>query len=408
MRPSVVVVGGGAAGLAAAEMLGAEASVTLIERMPSPGRKFLLAGRGGLNLTHSEPIERFLSRYGAAEPWLRPAVEAFGPDALRSWCEELGQPCFTGTSGRVFPQAMKASPLLRAWLRRLDRLGVGIRTRCRMVGLEPDALLVEGPDGTERLQPDALLLALGGASWARLGSDGGWAPLLEAAGVAVSPFRPSNCGFSTTWSASFRDRHAGVPLKSVGLHFGGVVARGDVVVTRDGLEGGAVYPLSAALRDAIATDGSAGMLLDLRPDLDRDALAARLARVRSRESLSNTLRKALSLSPVATALLREGGDVPPPRDPAALASLVKAVPVVLTAPAPIDRAISTAGGVRREAVDHRFMLRARPGTFVAGEMLDWEAPTGGYLLQASIATGRAAARGTLDWLRRQTDEAASF
>ena len=395
----MVVVGGGAAGLAAAEILAEGADVTLIERMPSLGRKVLLAGRGGLNLTHSEPLARFLSRYGDAEAWLRPAVEAFTPDALRSWCEELGQPCFTGSSGRVFPRAMKASPLLRAWLGRLDRLGVRIRTRCRMVALEPDALLVETPDGPERLRPDAVLLALGGASWARLGSDGSWAPALGAAGIGLSPFRPSNCGFSAAWSAGFRSRYAGVPLKSVGLGFRGASARGDVVVTQDGLEGGAIYPLSGRLRDAIDAGGSAILMLDLRPALDRDALAARLARARGRDTLSNTLRKALSLSPAAIALLREAGDTPPPRDPAGLASLVKAVPVILTAPAPMDRAISTAGGVRRDAVDDRFMLLARPGAVVAGEMLDWDAPTGGYLLQASIATGRAAACGMLDWLR---------
>ncbi len=394
-----MVVGAGPAGLAAAEMLGAHAAVTLFERMPSPGRKFLVAGRGGLNLTHSEPASRFLSRYGAAESWLSPAVDGFGPDALRAWCEELGQPCFTGSSGRVFPRAMKASPLLRAWLARLDGLGVALRTRCRLLALEPDgALLLDTPDGVERLQPDAVLLALGGASWARLGSDGGWAPLLAGAGIAVSPFRPSNCGFRATWSDGFRTRFAGVPLKSVALRFGGAVSRGDLVVTADGLEGGAVYPLSAALRDAIEGEGSAVLALDLRPDLDRDALAARLRRVRGRESLSNTLRKALSLSPVANGLLREGGG-PLSRDPAGLAALVKAVPVTLTAPAPLDRAISTAGGVRRDAVDERFMLRARAGTFVAGEMLDWEAPTGGYLLQGAFATGRAAARGMLDWLR---------
>ncbi len=406
LRPSVVVVGGGPAGLAAAELLGGHAAVTLIERMPSPGRKFLLAGRGGLNLTHSEPLERFLSCYGAAEPWLRPAIDAFTPDALRKWCEELGQPCFTGTSGRVFPRAMKASPLLRAWLERLDRLGVERRTRCRLVALEPGgALLLDTPEGTRRLQPDATLLALGGASWARLGSDGAWAPVLAAAGVALSPFRPSNCGFRAAWSDGFRGRFAGVPLKSVGLHFGGAVSRGDVVVTADGLEGGAIYPLSAALRDAIGAGKDVVLSLDLRPDLDRNALATRLQRVRGRESLSNTLRKALSLSPVATGLLREGRQ-PPPRDPAGLAALVKAVPVILTAPAPLDRAISTAGGVRREAVDHRFMLRVRPGTFVAGEMLDWEAPTGGYLLQGAIATGRVAATGMLHWLQIAPDGAA--
>ncbi len=398
-QPAVAIVGAGPAGLAAAELLAPHAAVTLHDRMPSPGRKLLMAGRGGLNLTHSEPLDAFLARYGDARPWLEPAIAAFPPAALRTWSEGLGQSCFTGSSGRVFPRAMKASPLLRAWMARLDGLGVTLRTRSRLAALEPDGVLrLESPAGPERIRPDAALLALGGGSWARLGSDGAWRAVLAEAGIATAPLRPANCGFDAAWSDGFRQRHAGTPLKSVALHFEGHVSRGDLVVTAAGLEGGAVYPLAAPLRDAIARDGAALPVLDLRPDLPADALAARLARVRARESLSNTLRRALSLPPVAIHLLRETGPGPPPRDPAALAALVKSVPVRLVAPAPLDRAISTAGGVPQGAVDARYMLRARPGLFVAGEMLDWEAPTGGYLLQAAIATGRAAAGGLLAWL----------
>ncbi len=397
-RPAVAIVGAGPAGLAAAELLAPHAAVTVHDRMPSPGRKFLVAGRGGLNLTHSEPLPAFLARYGDAGAWIEPAIAAFPPTALRDWSEGLGQPCFTGSSGRVFPCAMKASPLLRAWLARLDGLGVALHTRSRLCGLEPDGTLhLDTQAGPERPRPDATLLALGGASWARLGSDGAWAALLADAGIPTAPFRPANCGFRTDWSDGYRARHAGIPLKSVCIRHGTATARGDLVVTADGLEGGAIYPLAAQLRDAIARDGAVTLALDLRPDLPAGALAARLARVRGRESLSNTLRKALSLAPVAIGLLREAGP-PPPRDPTGLAARVKSVPVRLLAPAPLDRAISTAGGIPRDAVDARFMLRARPGLFVAGEMLDWEAPTGGYLLQAAFATGRAAAAGMLDWL----------
>ena len=396
------MVGAGPAGLSAAERLAPHARVTLLDRMPSPGRKLLMAGRGGLNLTHSEPIAGFLGRYGAAESWLAGPIAAFPPDALRAWAEGLGQPCFEGSSGRVFPRAMKASPLLRAWLARLDGLGVTVRTRCRLSGFDGDAVRFDTPDGEEAATPDATILALGGASWPRLGSDGSWAGMLAQAGVMLAPFRPANCGFVAGWSPLFADRFAGTPLKSVALAHRGAVSRGDVMLTGAGIEGGAVYPLSASLRDAIAETGEARLTLDLRPDQDVAALAARLARVRGRESLSNMLRKALSLSPASIALLREAGV--PPRAPAALAALIKAVPLVLTATAGLDRAISTAGGVARAAVDDRFMLTARPGTFVCGEMLDWEAPTGGYLLQASLATGRAAADGLLAWHQ----EAAGF
>ncbi len=395
----MVVVGAGPAGLAAAERLAEAARVTVLDRMPSPGRKLLMAGRGGLNLTHSEPLARFCERYGAAEPWLAPAIDAFPPAALVAWAEALGQACFVGSSGRVFPRAMKASPLLRAWLARLEGLGVVLRMRCRLVGLAEPGLHVETPAGPERLTPDAVVLALGGASWPRLGSDGAWAPILAGAGIALAPFRPANCGFLAGWPPWFAARFAGTALKAVALSHGGAVSRGDLILTEGGIEGGAVYPLAAALRETIEAVGAATPLLDLRPDQGQDQLAARLARVRGRESLSNTLRKALSLSPASIALLRAGGETP--RSPAGLAARVKAVPLTLTATAGLERAISTAGGVVRAAVDGGFMLAARPGTFVCGEMLDWEAPTGGYLLQASLASGRAAADGLLEWLRRE-------
>ncbi|MBE7210594.1 MAG: TIGR03862 family flavoprotein [Gluconacetobacter diazotrophicus] len=413
-RAGTVVVGGGPAGLAAAELLSAAGTtVVLADRMPSLGRKLLMAGRGGLNLTHSEPVDRFLDRYNDARPWLEPAINRFGPAELRAWCEELGQPCFTGSSGRVFPRAMKASPLLRAWLRRLDERGVAVRFRHRLVGFAgPTEPLFETPDGPVALPADAVVLALGGASWRRLGSDGAWAELLAELGVAPAPFAPSNCGFRIGWSAPFAERFAGEPVKSVALRFNDRAARGDLVVTADGIEGGAVYPLSGALRDAIGRDGGATMLLDLRPDMEEAALAARLKRVRPRESLGNALRKALSLSPVAVGLLRETGAASS-RQPDALARAVKAIPLRLVAPADLDRAISTAGGVRWEALDGRFMLRARPGLFCCGEMLDWDAPTGGYLLQGSISTGRAAAEGVLEWLadgraRVAADDAAAY
>jgi len=398
-RPHVAVGGAGPAGLAAAERL-AEAGcrVTVLERMPSPGRKFLMAGRGGLNLTHSEPPERFLERYGDSAPWLADALQAFPPAAMIAWAEGLGQPCFVGSSGRVFPRAMKASPLLRAWLGRLAQTEVTLRLRTRITGLDDRLLRLDTPDGPRTLAADAVILAFGGASWARLGSDGAWAALLPPEDLA--PFRPANCGFVAAWSDAFRGRFAGTPLKNVALRFEGAGARGDCVVTRAGLEGGAVYALSAPLRDRIERTGTATLRLDLRPDQSAEALAARLSKLRGRESLSNGLRKALALPPVAVALLREGSDGPPPRAPDALAALVKNLPVRLTATAPLDRAISTAGGLRREALDPRFMLRRRPGLFAAGEMLDWEAPTGGYLLQASIATGRAAAEGAMHWLRQ--------
>lgn len=396
-QDAVAVVGGGPAGLAAAEVLAAAGrSVTVYERMPSPGRKLLMAGRGGLNLTHGEPLEAFLGRYHPAGS-LDAAITAFPPDALRAWCANLGEPTFVGSSGRVFPKSFKASPLLRAWLARLDGLGVAIRTRHRLVGLGPDLLFV-APDGPVRVRPAATLLALGGASWPRLGSDGSWVPLLEGLGAEVAPLRPANAGFAVAWSAVFRERFSGAPLKRVALAFGDAAVRGEALVTADGLEGGAVYALSRPLREAVESDGHARLRVDLRPDLTREDLARRLSAARPGDSTSARLRKAAGLSPVAAGLLREAAGTALPADADKLAGLIKAAPLTLTASAPIARAISTAGGVRLSGLDDRAMLRGHPGLFLAGEILDWEAPTGGYLLQGAVSGGRAAAAGMLDWL----------
>ena len=398
---TVAVIGGGPAGLMAAEVLAAGgATVTVYDRMPSLGRKFLLAGRGGLNLTHSEELARFLQRYGPAEDKLRPAIEALPPDAVRAWCEALGQATYVGSSGRVFPVAMKASPLLRAWLGRLADMGVEFRTRRRWLGWDDEGRLIfEAPGKEEAVAADATVLALGGASWPRLGSTGDWEELLVEKGVAVSPLKPSNCGFLVDWSDAFRRRFEGQPLKRVALSVGGAGVRGEALITARGIEGGAVYALSAPLREAIANAGTAEMSIDLRPDVSLADLAARLARPRGKQSLSTFLRKAANLSPVEIGLLHEAAHASlSGLNPMALAALVKSVPLRLTGVAPIETAISTAGGVAWDAVDAHLMLRGVPGVFVAGEMLDWEAPTGGYLLQACLATGALAARGALQWL----------
>ena len=396
----------------AAEVLSrAGARVTLYDRMPSAGRKFLLAGRGGLNLTHSEDIDSFMARYGDAAALLRPAVNRFSPTDLRAWCQGLGQETFVGTSGRVFPVSFKASPLLRTWLQRLDAAGVVFRPRHRWTGWNFDGTLgFETPDGRFALVADATVLALGGASWPQLGSDGSWVRTLSKNGVAIEPLKPSNCGFTVPWSAPFRDRFEGRPLKGISLSFQGRTIRGEAIVTRDGLEGGGLYALSAPLRDAVDRDGAADLRIGLRPDLAATEIMARLAATRSRSphgagqkaSLSTVLRKALKLSPVAIGLLQEAAHAG--RYPLsglsveALATLIEAVPVPLTGTAPIARAISTAGGIAAEALDGGLMLRRRPGVFAAGEMLDWEAPTGGYLLQACFATGAAAGAAALAWL----------
>ena len=403
----VAVIGAGPAGLMAAEVLAAAGvRVTVYDRMPSAGRKFLMAGRGGLNLTHSEDLPAFLGRYGDAAASLRAAIEAFPPSAVRAWCEGLGQDTFVGSSGRVFPKSLKASPLLRAWLRRLAAAGVGFAFRHHWIGWDTSGRLqFDAPDGHVGIDADAIVLALGGASWPRLGSDGGWIDALTRAGVAVAPLRPANCGFIANWSDVFRDRFEGQPLKRIELSFRGERVRGEAVITRNGLEGGAVYALSAALREAIAASGEAVLHIALRPDLSAAELQQRLAAPRGKQSLSTFLRKAVNLSPPAIGLLNEAAASASLRlasmDAAALAALINAVPVRLVGTASIDRAISTAGGISFAALDEHFMLSLRPGTFAAGEMLDWEAPTGGYLLQASFATGAAAARGVLGWFARK-------
>jgi uncharacterized flavoprotein (TIGR03862 family) len=361
----------------------------VFDHLPSPARKLLIAGRGGLNLTHSEPLERFLDRYGVSRARLEPVIRDFPPQALVAWCEGLGQATFIGSSGRVFPKAMKASPLLRAWLARLDGMGVALRSRHRWAGFTGDgALRFETPGGEALERPAATVLALGGASWPRLGSDGGWVRLLPD--CAIAPLRPSNMGFAVAWSAHLRTRFAGAPLKRIALTFGDTTVRGEAVLADGGIEGGAVYALSAPLREAIAAHGSATLRIDLRPDVPRDEMARRLAMRPGAVSLSNHLRRAGGLPPVGIALVQEALHAGASRDD--LAALVKALPMTLTAPFPIARAISSAGGLAWDEVDERLMLRRHPGIFACGEMLDWEAPTGGYLLQACFATGHAAGR----------------
>jgi uncharacterized flavoprotein (TIGR03862 family) len=408
VESDVAIVGGGPAGLMASDVLvRGGARVTVYDQMPAVGRKFLLAGRGGLNLTHSEPLDQFLRRYGSAETRIRSAIEASSPDDLRAFSAELGQPTFVGSSGRVFPKAMKASPLLRAWLRRLAAMGVTFKLRHRWRGWDESGRLVfDTPDGRAVVAADASVLALGGASWPKLGSDGAWVASMEKTGIVVAPLRPANCGFLVGWSAIFRDRFEGEPLKRIALSFGERTARGEAVITGKGLQGGGLYALSNVLREAIASRGHAVLLIDLLPDKNVTALEQKLGAPRNKQSLANVLRKALSLSPVAIGLLQEAAVASSKRlsesSPEALASLIKAVPVRLVGAEPIGRAISTAGGVTFDEIDEHFMLRRRPGTFVAGEMLDWEAPTGGYLLQACFATGAAAGRGALQFLQRES------
>jgi hypothetical protein len=394
------VIGAGPAGLMAAEVLAqGGARVTIYDAMPSAGRKFLMAGRGGLNLTHSEPLSAFLARYREAAPRLEPAITEFPPDRLRAWTEELGQKTFVGSSGRVFPESFKASPLLRAWLRRLDAEGVQFAFRHRWIGWDDRGRLRFQTQGEHVVEARATLLALGGASWPRLGSDRAWTDLLAAKGIAIAPLRPANCGFTVAWSDVFRDRFEGQPLKGAEFRFADQAIRGEAIITRTGIEGGAIYALSAELREAIATAGGATLSIALRPDLAAGDLSARLSAPRGKQSLSNFLRKAVNLSPVAIGLLQEAaigsGDLLASLPPDKLAALINAVPIKLTGAAPIARAISTAGGIAFDEFDDGYMLHKLPGVFVAGEMLDWEAPTGGYLLQASFATGAAAGRGAL-------------
>ncbi|MFT3822006.1 MAG: TIGR03862 family flavoprotein [Rubrivivax sp.] len=404
---TAAVIGGGPAGLMAADVLSAAGvAVDLFDAMPSVGRKFLLAGKGGLNLTHSEAFEPFVERYGAAAAWLRPLLQRFGAPAVRDFAAGLGIDTFVGSSGRVFPEEMKAAPLLRAWLHRLRGRGVRLHSRHRWTGWAGDgALCFDTPGGTRTQRAAATVLALGGASWPRLGSDGAWAPLLAARGVDLAPLAPSNCGFDVGWSEHLRSRHAGAPLKSVAITWTDAAGRaqrqaGEFVVTEGGVEGSLIYAASAALRDRIARDGQAVFQLDLLPARDPAWVAAELAHPRGTRSLATHLKTRLKLDGVKTALLWEGVDRRALDDVPALAARIKALPVTVRRPRPIEEAISSAGGVRREALDGQLMLKALPGVFCAGEMLDWEAPTGGYLLTACLATGHAAGEGAAAWLGR--------
>lgn len=404
-----VVVGGGPAGLIAAEVL-AEAglAVTVYDHKRSVGRKFLLAGRGGLNITHSEPIDALLARYGPRRDRLEPIIRRFSPDDLRAWCAGLGQPTFVGSSGRVFPESFRATPLLRAWLARLAERGVEFRQGHRWLGWADDSDGVPIPtclrfsraDGsTSEATADVVVIGLGGASWPRVGSDGGWVGEFERRGVVVVPLAATNCGVELPWTAEFATRFAGTPLKNAAVLVGGESVRGDPVITADGLEGGPIYAQSAALREALADGGTeATLIIDLQPDLTVDALTRRLAdRKRVKDSRSTWLRRA-AFAPVAVGLLREATGNQLPTEPSRMAALAKGVRLTVSALMPLDRAISSAGGVSFDELDDRLMLTRLPGCFVAGEMLDWEAPTGGYLLQASFSTGVAAAWGALDWL----------
>ncbi len=396
----VAIVGGGPAGLMAAEVLSASGTlhVEVYDAMPSVGRKFLMAGKGGMNITHSEPLAEFVARYGEQAGQVADWLAAFSPMAVREWIHGLGIDTFIGTSGRVFPTDMKAAPLLRAWLHRLRGQGVHFHVRHRWLGWSGDALRFVTPAGERIVAVDAVLLALGGGSWAKLGSDGAWASVLGESGVDVAPLKPGNCGFDVAWTPFFRERFAGHPVKPVVASCAGQSRQGEFNITASGIEGGLIYALSAPLRDALEREGRAELMLDLAPGRSVDRLAADLARPRGRDSLANHLRRRAGIEGVKGALLRE---LCPPETlatPALLAAMIKALPVPVVATRPIDEAISTAGGVRFAALDEAMMLRAKPGVFCAGEMLDWEAPTGGYLLTACLASGRAAAAGMGRWL----------
>ena len=397
----VAIIGGGPAGLMAAERLAAVdgLDVVVFDAMPTLGRKFLMAGKGGMNITHAEPLPAFVARYGERASVLAPLLDAFGPRAVREWIHGLGIDTFVGTSGRVFPREMKAAPLLRAWLHRLRQAGVRTHVRHRWLGWGDDGVLrFATPEGELAWPADATVLALGGGSCRHLGSDGAWVPLLAARGVPVARLRPANCGFDVAWSEHFAARFAGAPVKAVGASAGGAFVRGEFNVTGSGIEGGLVYALSAPLRDALERDGGATLALDLAPGRPAEKLAADLARPRGRDSLANHLRRRAAIDGVKAGLLREFGRIDGSTGPAELAAAIKALALPLLAPRPLDEAISSAGGVDFAALDDQLMLRDLPGVFCAGEMLDWEAPTGGYLLTACLATGRAAGDGAAAWL----------
>lgn len=400
MTKQIAIIGGGPAGLMAAEVLSAAGhAVTVYEAMPTFGRKFLLAGKSGLNITHSEDFSSFAERFGSSSARLRPALEAFTPDDVRDWAAGLGTETFVGTSGRVFPKVMKASPLLRAWLRRLEAQGVALKTRHRWVGFAKNGYRFQTPEGPITVEPDAALVALGGASWPRLGSDAAWVPWLRDRGIRIADLQPANCGFDVAWSEPFRERFAGEPLKSVSTTSDAGTFQGEFVVSKHGIEGSLVYAHSAALRDRLLAEGRAALTVDLAPGRPTERLARDLARQDAKASFSNRLRKGTGLQGVKAALLRELVPDANRMAPEELARLIKALPIPVLRPRPIAEAISSAGGVAWSDVDGNYMLKPLPGFFAAGEMLDWEAPTGGYLLTACLGTGRAAAQGIEAWLR---------
>jgi len=400
---TVAIIGGGPAGLMAAEVLSqAGFRVDVYDAMPSVGRKFLLAGVGGMNITHSEAYPAFLSRYAERAPMIAPLLRRFGADALCEWIHELGIQTFVGSSGRVFPTDMKAAPLLRAWLKRLRDAGVVIHTRHRWLGWNADnSLRIANPEGELAVNPAATLLALGGASWARLGSDGAWLPLLEQRGVRIAPLQPANSGFEVSaWSELLRSKFAGAPLKNIAIGLQGQALRlGECVLTETGIEGSLIYALSAQIREAINQHGSAMVEIDLLPGKRLADVQKALIKPRGSRSMSKHLHSQLSIDGVKAGLLRELASAESFADPTLLANALKALPLTLVRPRPLDEAISTAGGVTFEAMDSRLMLNALPGVFCAGEMLDWEAPTGGYLLTGCFASGRAAGLGMVEWLR---------
>lgn len=401
MTKIIAIIGGGPSGLMAAEILSAKGyAVTIYERKPTFARKFLMAGRGGLNITHSENIDDFIERYGAQAKMLEPLIQKFTPQNMQEWCLGLGEETFIGSSGRVFPKSFKASPLLRAWLARLEKQGVHFKLNHDWQGWDKDKLIFKTVEGMIEVKADATLLALGGASWPRLGADGSWVDMLQNEQIEVAPLRPSNCGFYVEWTEFFSNKFKGVPLKPVGLSFKGREINGEFMITENGIEGGAIYALSALLRDEIEAQGAAELILDLKPDLDKGEILQRLKKPRRGMSLSNFLRKNIKLSNSAIGLLMEKLDRTKLSDytPEQLTQIIKSYPLILTAPFSLDRAISTAGGVKFSALDKNFMVVNKPSVFVAGEMLDWEAPTGGYLLQACMASGVSVAQGIENWM----------
>ena len=404
----IAIIGGGPAGLMAAEVArAAGAEVDLYDAMASVGRKFLLAGKGGLNLTHSEPSEKFLSRYGARRTQVEPLLESFGPDALQAWVRGLGIETFVGSSGRVFPKDLKAAPLLRTWLRRLRQSGVRFHMRHRWSGWDVQgAPCFVTPEGNRSVQADAVVLALGGGSWPKLGSDASWVPLLAGRGLQIAPLLPANCGFDVGWSEHFRTKFAGQPVKSVAIILRNDAGAeswhpGEFVITETGVEGGVIYSVSAALRDEILAKGVATLRLDLAPDRDVPRLAHDLSRPRGKRTMATHLQRQAHIEGVKAGLLREVVSKEDFADPARLAAAIKSLPLRLVTPRPLEEAISTAGGVPFEALDRRLMVRKLPGIFCAGEMLDWEAPTGGYLLTACFATGQTAGAGAVAWLNNR-------